>query len=343
MKIMLVGGYPPPWGGITVHINRLHQYCREQRIECMVIDTINKRKKYNNADILSIRNLYKLLTIKSKVDIVHFHVSAFRNMYLIILLIKYFFKQKQIITIHSGGFNSEFLKMSYLKRKILLKILKSMNGIICVNDKQKELIETELNISKNKFKVIPAFIFPQADGKKIDITFKDIISKWHNKTVLITSGYLFDYYGYDLILDFLEKNKQYKGIFVFYTSNDPAYRAKILERINTLQNAIAFENLTPESFNWLLNVSSIYIRNTDRDGDCVAIREAGFWGKKIIASNCVKRPNNVELFSFNKFNEFQKAVENITRYSNAGELNEQENYANTIINYYQEILNNERM
>ncbi len=338
MKILLIGGYPPPWGGITVHVRRFYQYCKKLEFECLIVDSINLIKKYNSPDIISIRNLFKILKIRSKVDTVHFHVSAFGNIYLIFLMIKYFSKPKRIITIHSGGFNKEFLKMSGFRRKILFQILKPMNGVICVNNKQKELLISESIITSKKIKVIPAFIFPKVDGDKIEKETKYLITKWKRNTILITSGYLFEYYGYDMILDFLEKNEQYKGIFVFYTSNDPEYRIRILNRIERLQNALFLENLSPESFNWLLKNSSIYIRNTDRDGDCVALREAAFWNKKIVASNAVKRPGNVELFSFNNYNEFHKALENVIQNPNAGKIDVQENYAEQIIDFYKEII-----
>ena len=38
------------------------------------------------------------------------------------------------------------------------------------------------------------------------------------------------------------------------------------------------------------------MRATDRDGDAVAIREASYFGKTVIASDCVERPSGTILF-----------------------------------------------
>lgn len=58
-KIILVGGYPPPYGGITVHIKRLKELLDEEGYHTVVVDLVGKElnevqnvKRFNNGNKL---------------------------------------------------------------------------------------------------------------------------------------------------------------------------------------------------------------------------------------------------------------------------------------------------
>ena len=44
-RIALVGVYPPPIGGVSVHIKRLHQFLTNKGVYCVVYDVGAKRAK----------------------------------------------------------------------------------------------------------------------------------------------------------------------------------------------------------------------------------------------------------------------------------------------------------
>ena len=50
----------------------------------------------------------------------------------------------------------------------------------------------------------------------------------------------------------------------------------------------------------ILKVSDCLIRNTTTDGDSLSIKEALYFGKKVLASNCVSRPEEVQLIKSSK-------------------------------------------
>ena len=81
LNILLVGGYPPPIGGITVHIQRLQKYCLDNLIKCYILDTTKfYRKNKKKSNLIYFLQLNKLLKIWRISDIVHFHVATFRNL-----------------------------------------------------------------------------------------------------------------------------------------------------------------------------------------------------------------------------------------------------------------------
>lgn len=336
-QLLLIGRYPPPYGGIAVHIQRLYRFCIKKKIVCKILDTgshINRDKA--NSDVVGIFNIIKLLKIKSDDPIVHIHVSAFGNILKIFLLIKLFSSQKKILTIHSGSFVKNISKVSRIKKYLLLSLLKKMDRIISVNKEQEMILISQFNINSKKIDIIPAFIFPSASNAEFSEGEKNQITD-SNKFKLITSGYLYNFYGYDLILDYLDENKNLTGVFIFYGGYDYIYRKQIIQRIKQMENVIYYENLSPESFNWLLKNSTAYVRNTDRDGDCVAIREAAYWGIKVIASDSVNRPDGVKLFQHNSKKWFYKAMKDIIDIPNCGRILSSADNAEKIYKIYQKL------
>lgn len=62
-------------------------------------------------------------------------------------------------------------------------------------------------------------------------------------------------------------------------------------------------------------MSDCYIRFTATDGDSLAVREALYFNKKVIASNIVDRPEGVELVEFDK-NKLEEKIRTISFSSN---------------------------
>ena len=148
-----------------------------------------------------------------------------------------------------------------------------------------------------------------------------------------------DLYGLDLMIDVArmvkKEKKRYKIIFVVATINDrlrlyDSYMGIIKEE--ELESVIS---LIPYSISFvrLMQKSDLVVRATNTDGDALTVREAMFFKIPIIASNVVKRPENVILFknrdSIDLFSKITKVLEN-------GECNDMINNQNDYdISYYQ--------
>lgn len=117
---------------------------------------------------------------------------------------------------------------------------------------------------------------------------------------MLTSGYGLDYYGYHHIVAAIkELNEKTKGmhlILCLYNTFDEKYINTIEHHLRKQISLDVFRDLDPNGFSYILSKSDVYIRATDRDGDAVAIREAAFFGKKVVASDAVPRPDGSILF-----------------------------------------------
>lgn len=344
-SILIVGAFPPPIGGNSVHIERLYRMLVQDKNLCKVIDLYgSKNIQENNPDIFRlgrskilglIETLFLMRTLQY--DIVHFHVSSMRKFLYVGILYILFVKNKSIrvVTIHSGSFPKYIQSLSVLKKKFLKLILSRFNGIIAVSKEiQKSLIE--INIDSKITHVIPAFL---PSKPTTDKSYENIIScaKNKNRKIVLTSGYAKEIYQYETIIEAISSSHYLNERIVFvvcvYNEIDEKYYSFIKNKLKSIEEYFLFENLDPDSFSNLLMKSDIYIRATTYDGDCVAIREANYLGKDVIASDCVTRPEFCVLFetsnSLSLADALNKALEN----------KEHEGHnMKAKVNYYEQIL-----
>lgn len=310
INILQIGKLPPPIGGITVHIERLYKNLISSNIRCKILHTSYNSKLFsNNPDIVWIFNIVRIRKLLKYRCVIHLHVSALNKLLWIFLIIILLSKQRKIITIHSGSFGKDIYKINSIKKQLHKTLLSKFDAIITVNIHQKKYITEELGMLNKNIIVIPAFI-PTIYSLKApnNNVLNDFVI--NSEQILLSSGTTHKFRGYELVLDFLERNHKYNGLFVFYSAGEKDYRENVIKRIDKLPNATYVENLTPDEFSWVLSKVNIYVRNTDRDGDSVAIREAAHFKKKIVASDAVVRPNGVQLFKYNDVDSFANAINN---------------------------------
>ena len=309
MKILIVGAYPPPTGGNSVHVKRLHEAITANDIVCNIADLYGKpTKEIQSGDIYrfgpaGIGSFFRctLFLWHNKYDIVHFHASAFERF---IYAALFFFplipsKSKKILTIHSGQFVGSFGKFSLLNKKIATFLLKRLSHVITVNAEQKNLLE-KIGVPSNKITVIPAYLPPVP---KYFRGSNSILHEAGGRILIISSGYGVKLYGYQRIINAIKQkpdiNKRVSLLLCLYNVFDEQYLKEIDHLASELESVQVIRNLSSEQFSYLLQKCDIYIRATDTDGDAVAIREAAYLGATVIASNAVDRPEFCLLFNLN--------------------------------------------
>jgi len=310
-KVLLIGGYPPPYGGINIHIQRLQHLCINNGMGCLVIDAYGDGPKTTIGDVAilqggKIRRFLVMLNLIKQFDgsLIHIHTSVFEKFLyvgpLMFLLVR---KLKRVVTIHSGSFVNMCQNAGVVKRHIIRYILDQFQRIIVVSDAQRQFLLDEFKIKPDKLCVIPAFLPPPANGKAlIDDKCVQKVLKLKNRTnkLALVAGFVREYYGFHSVLDALEilekKGIQLGVVFVFYTTSNPEYEATLRNRISSMTNVLILTELTPDIFCEIIKISDIFIRPTYMDGDSVSLREAAYFGKQIIASDCVDRPTDCVLF-----------------------------------------------
>ena len=300
MKILIVGAFPPPIGGITVHIKRLFDSLRDKGHQVEVYDFGGKPSPQKPDEVFStyqkiLQRLFYYMGKKHPDTILHIHVSAMGKFRWIgPILITIFRNYPKVITIHSGSFTNSVEGISnpgYIKW-----LLNSFDQIITVSKEQKDYLQ-DWGIPEEKIEIIPAFISQKPNSEALPGSVEKLLKE--KKVLVLTSGYLTPLYNYDVLISAIEKlpAEEYGFMFAVYHQYDPDYESKIVARLSSLNNVILLRDLTPEVYLQVVKNCQIYVRATLRDGDSVAIREALQMGKTVFASDIVQRPAACQLFS----------------------------------------------
>ena len=319
-RIVIVGSYPPPYGGISVHIQRAcEEFSRDYEIEVLdfyqSVENPGRESFVHYCGNQKPFNLLKALAFlgKKKAHLYHFHVSAMSNFVFAgyLLLLSLGRNVNKIITIHSGSFVSNYERASFVKKALIKRLIEKFDHIINVNEEGMVLLKN-VGIPEEKMSVVPAFLPPVLENsEQIAETIRGLRQKV--KKIFLVSGCALSYYGFHLLLDSLdqygEEKKDFGVVFAFYRTYDEQYVLELERRLKGHYNYAILNDLNPNQFSFLISLVDIYVRPTDRDGDAVSLREAAFFGKQILASDCIKRPSDVLLFETMNSDSLKKVLD----------------------------------
>ena len=108
-------------------------------------------------------------------------------------------------------------------------------------------------------------------------------------------------YGIDFLVEYFRSRKNF-----FLCVSDPS------TQYSQVYNSCKFENILfvtePHSFYEVMKLSDLMIRATATDGDSLSVREGLELGIKVIATDCVSRPDGVILFRYGDVGSFAKSL-----------------------------------
>jgi len=322
MKILLIGAYPPPVGGVSVHMSRLVTLIRSRGWNPVLLDLYQPPGESPPAPLCvtrlkggPFRKLISLLrlTCRFRGDLIHIHLSAMLKFAWIGPLLLLVARHRPIIlTIHSGSFPLPEMVRSPVKRMLQrasLAVCRHVDHIILVSEQQAEYLEV-LGFPSDRQCVLPAFLgVDTVEGEVPE--YLSVLEQGRPR--LLISGYGLSFYGYDILLDALDLDglrERVSLIVVMYGTMDEQYVNKISNRMQSF-DSLFLKNLDTDEYQRLLREVDIYIRATDRDGDSISVREALARNMKVVASDCVTRPSGVRLFRTGNAEHLAKMIRDI--------------------------------
>lgn len=306
-EIVIIGSYPPPYGGISVHIKRMKEQLRIYKVDFLVF----AENKINSEDenVIYSGSYKKLLPkiIFIKCVLIHFHTLNYKTHSLFFIF--KILKKKLILTFHG---NEVFWKeCNNLYKKLLIYNYKKLDKIICVNlNVKNELIGYGIN--KNKIEVISAYINP-VENEYDFINIPESVWRFINNSNFLISanGWVRfynnqDLYGIDMLIELIRKlkNAGYNVSLLIallginmQNHSEKLYYEELINKIKeyNLQSNIMIFEVNDTEFYPILKKSKLFLRPTNTDGDAVSIREALYYKVVTIASDIVERPEGTIL------------------------------------------------
>lgn len=355
ISIDLIGTYPPPIGGTSIHIQRLLRENRKQGIECVEYDTRanEEGKNLKNKFVVPIYNYKKFMfkyLFNKRAQIIHSHSHSWIERMILTIKAK-LCKQKVVFTFHS--FRDDINKLNW-KQKIAYKyVLKNSDKFIATSlDIKRKLIEWGCN--EEKINVISPFIVPNeidkiedtSDIKKFTSKFDYIVTANASNNNHYNGS---DLYGMDMCIELIKYIKKYYNvgfIYVLTKTTDKQYLNMLKKRIKEydIQNQFMLIEGSVD-FISLLKMTTIFIRPTNTDSWPMSISESLVIGVPCIASNVCEREKGTILFQNRNQGELnlkvKECIENIDFEKEKVQKLQIKDHYNEIYETYVKLINKE--
>lgn len=332
--ILYIGSAPQNIGGISIHIRRLVGLVKD----AYLIDYVDEgHTRYDEVFNLRCGNLFKYFEKVTKANIVHVHSGMWLLRAFHIIVCKVLMRKKVLVTVHRDPNIEPHTGMTKW-------LLKKCDYAILVNREGYEAMRTE---SKCKYVLLPAFLPPAMDEEP---QLPTEIEKWISNVRGMEGVYLMcsnawnlvmyngeDLYGLDMCIEAMKTlEKKFYLLFVVATNTKQQARmAGYKEQIkaNGLEeNILIWEQ--PTSFVRLVQQCDLVLRTTNTDGDAISIREALYFGKPVLASDVVKRPDGVCLFKTRDTADLIKRIKEIEALRGQVQPTEKVDFRTMYLNMY---------
>ncbi|WP_257457026.1 glycosyltransferase family 4 protein [Archangium lipolyticum] len=299
MRVLLVGDYPPPHGGVAIHVQQLHGYLRERGVEAVVLD-IGKGGR-PAPDVIPVRTPTqygkRLAGFLRDGWTVHVHTSGNnpKSWMLAATAGVRAPRSPRVITLHSGLL-PDYLAASVSRRAFARVALAGYSRVVAVSEAVREAL-LRCGIPEEKLVVYPAFCGSQVRPGVEPLEVRE--ARRRRRPLLAMAHHPSPVYGRQLMfraLRVLADELPGVGLAVFGpgTRSEEFLRdarecrvERHLEDMGELEHSRALA---------LISRCDAFIRPTTHDGDAISVREALALGVPCVASDVCARPHGTYTF-----------------------------------------------
>ena len=321
LKVLLVGPFPPPYGGVSVHVLTLQCLLRKSGIPCRVLNI--SRGAPPSDRYLSIRGPLHFILELSRYSLrgwsIHVHINGHNLKSWLVALAAGLAGATgrsghgPTLTIHSGmspAYLNDRSSGRYLARYLAWITSKVYRHIIAVSSEIKDALRL-LPVPEARIEILPAFLPAPVAPLELPADFLDgcaipsgcalsglrfasglhslplMFESWSRVHCPVISTALFfrPEYGFDLLVQAVSELRQKHPRLGCVVMGDSENRPEGLP-----EYIFAIGDVTHESCLAVIAGSRIFVRSTFSDGDATSVREAIAFGTPVIASDVVRRP-----------------------------------------------------
>ncbi len=300
MKVLLVGDFPPPYGGIAVHVRQLHQFLRQKGVESHVIDI--GKGAHRGDGVLPARSAPKLAAYlwqhAFRGWLLHLHTSGNNPMAWAVVaalgVAGRLLGTPRVVTLHSGLIPAYLA--SAANRAAAKLALEPYARVVAVSDAVRTAL-LECGVPDRKIVVHPAFMASQVQPTHAPEPLEEV--RRRRAPLVAFAHHPSPVYGRDVMFRALKIAAEHLpdiGLAVFGPGTDePEFRRAA--RAAAVEGLVEdFGELPHGAALALVQRCDVFVRPTTADGDAVSVREALALGVPCVASDAAPRPKGTRLF-----------------------------------------------
>jgi glycosyltransferase involved in cell wall biosynthesis len=299
MKVVQLGPYPPPHGGVQTNLVAIRDHLRANGHECDAINLTRHRR--DNADGVyypeSAGELARLLW-RLKADILHLHYGGDLSSRLLglLFLCTLLPGRKTVLTFHSGGYPSSPAGQTAGFWTLRGFLFRRLNGVIAVNAEIAAMFR-KFGVKQERIRTILPFVVRPPDP---NVAMPERLAAFFaaHRPVLLTVGLLEPEYDLGMQIDVMgEVVARHPGaglIIAGAGSLEEELRQRIASKPWASSVLLYGDMPHPVTMRATVECDAM-LRTTLYDGDSVSVREALYLGVPVIATDNGMRPPGVVL------------------------------------------------
>jgi glycogen synthase len=296
VEVLLVGPYPPPYGGLSVGVALLRRLLSESGYICRVLD-IGESRRRHGGDCLRARNLFEfvgeLVSHAARQYIIHLHTNGHNvRSWLSALacgLAGLCNGRKTAVSIGSG-LAPKWVQEAGPANRIIVRATLALTGVILCSNEQTRSTFAALGVPADKLVVLNGFygLGPTGAGS-IPPRVEDFLRR--HSPILGALATVGPEYGIPLVAEAASRlRKAHPGVGLLLIG--PAGPEH-----DDLDGALMVTGALPNDVVMaVMGRMGVFVRPTYFDGDACSVREALALGVPVVASDTDFRPDGVVLF-----------------------------------------------
>jgi glycogen synthase len=292
MKVLLIGPYPPPHGGISVHVLTIHRRLVAEGVSTSIMDPRHSRNKF--VFLRAVRRH------ASEGWTIHLHTNGHNyKSWLLTLLCGRVAKTSEsaprILTLHSG-MAPRYLTRGGIGRLLAKQACRFYDRIICVNSAVQKAV-VSLGFPVDRTEIAPAVSETHFRKAALDSSLVAWIAR--RRPLFSTTLFFRPEYGFDMLVDAMSRIRQTHpmvGCAVMGGGEDPEQAIRRIRAAGLEDHILLVGDIDHDLCMTVIARSDIFLRPTLEDGDSISVREALSLGVPVVASRVGTRPGRVLLF-----------------------------------------------
>jgi glycogen synthase len=299
MKVLQLGPYPPPHGGIQIHIVALRRMLQQRQIPCAVIN-LTRHRQPSTGDVFYPDNGLQVLwlLLRRHYDVLHLHIGGrvWPRQVALGLLCSLLPNRKSVLTFHSGGYPSSREGAAAHRHTLRALVFRRFDCIIAVNKEIAGFFE-RLGVKPERIRLIsPHALSTDALGAphEFPATLESFFQDHH--PLLITVGLLekeYDLSSQIAVLGRVREMWPEAGLLIIGSGSLHGLLCNEIEKQPYGDHILLYGDLSHGTTLQAIARSDLMLRTTWYDGDALSLREAIHFGVPVIATDNGMRPEGV--------------------------------------------------
>ena len=309
MKILLIGPYPPPHGGVSVHLAGIERRLDAAGIPHRVLDT-SRRGSWPRLAASLVRFALGGWTV-------HFHSNGHNWKDWSIALVCGLVGRGcagSILTLHSGLLPEYLAGASFWMRRIVRWTCALNTRVISVSPAIRDALAS-LGVAGDSMEVAPASLGIGRGPAAMPAGVLDAnLLSWigAHQPLFSTALFFRPEYGFETLVAALKRLKRRYpavGCLVMGSGEDRASAERLVRESGLAANVLLAGDVEHDTCLLLMSLSDAFIRPTLRDGDSISVREALELEVPVVASRTGFRPRGAILFEPRDVGQLVAAIE----------------------------------